>query len=219
MNRLIKISLAVVMTLAVVIQCDKQAANPEKKTVQFNFVFQKGGGAETPSSSALPPIASSTSALRKALDLQAFDMVRIMVIDLSAYGSWSAFEDSSETGRAYMENRAHWYENGGDAGNWAAWKKFWQDYATIVVDQTLEIQGTEAVGTVAGVIGLNEFVAAFVKNGRVRWWVSGEGYGEEGDTHDVSLTWWTEVPPLDPCAAVSKRRSPEEAVFNAAFGQ
>jgi hypothetical protein len=216
MNRSIKIILAVLMTFVISIRCNKQPSNPEKKAVQFNFIFQKADDAEAQSSSALPIIASPASALQKALDLQTFEMVRIMVIDLSEYEDWENFADSSETGRAYMANRAVW---DGDRGNWAEWKKFWQDYATIVVDQTLEIQATEAVGTVAGVIGLNEFVAALFQNGRVRWWVSGEGYGEEGETHDVPLTWWMEVPPLDPCLAKSMDKSPEEAVFNAAFGK
>jgi hypothetical protein len=215
MNRLIKSILAVAMTLVIVIHCDKQAANPEKKTVQFKFQLQYGANAQSVS---IPPglrVTPPPDGLQKAHDPQAFDMVRIMVMDLSAYDSWQDFE-STETGQEYMENRNAW---NGDRGSWAEWKKFWQDYATIVVDQTLEIQGSEALGTVAGVVGLNEFVAAFVKNSRVRWWVSGEGYGEEGETHDVSLTWWMEVPPLDPCAAVSKKKSPEETVYNAAFGE
>jgi len=217
MNRLIKSILAVAMTLVIVIHCDKQASNPEKKAVQFNFTFLKAGDSVTPSSSAPSPIALRTSSLRKALDLQAFDMVRIMVIDLSAYESWTDFTES-ETGQEYTTARDAW---NGDRGNWWDWKTVWQNYATIVCDQTLEIQGQEAVGTVTGVVGLNSFLAGIFQNGRVRYWYTDQGniYGEEGETHDISLVFAMEVPPLDPCAAVSKQRSPEEAVYNAAFGE
>jgi hypothetical protein len=219
MNRPIKSLAAVAMTLLMVVQCNKLPSNPEKKTVQFNFQLQNAANPNLKSAPVFQSARTPTS-LQKEFDLQAFDMVRIMVIDLSAYGSWLAFEDSSETGKAYMENRAVWYEHGGDAGNWAAWKKFWQDYATIVVDQTLEIQGQEAVGTIAGVVGYNNFLAGIFQNGRVRYWYTGEGYGKENETHDVTLTFAMEVQPIDPCQLVkSMDKSPEEAVFNAAFGK
>jgi hypothetical protein len=219
MHQLIKIILAVVMTISIVIHCGKQPTNPERKAIQFKFKFQFQDGTYA-QDAAIPPglrvISPPLTAIQKASDLQAFDMVRIMAIDLSAYVSFVYFRDSTETGRAYWANRAVW---NGDRGNWAEWKKFWQDYATIVVDQALDIQGTEAVGTVTGVLGLNEFVAAFFKNGRVQWWVSGEGDGKKGETNDVTWSTPWEVPPLDPCLTKPMDKSPEEAVFNAAFGK
>jgi hypothetical protein len=222
MNRLIKTILAAVMIVIIFGECNKLPSNPEKKPVRFNFQLQY---AKNPQDASLPPIrqASQTGvALQKALDLQAFDMVRIMVIDLSVYGSWAGFT-SSETGLKYSENRNSW---NGDPGNWAEWKKFWQDYATIVCDQTLEIQAQEAVGFVTGVNGYNNFLAGLIRADTVRYWASGEGIGEDGKTLNATLTVGSKVingivyPWTDPCLlAKNMDKSPEEAVFNAAFGE
>jgi hypothetical protein len=196
MNRLKKTIPVFLIALGFSIECNHFPSNPEKKPVQFRFVLQNSGDGKTSMSSPVPPVARPASALRKTLDFQAFDMVRIMVIDLSVYESWSEFA-LSETGQAYTVNRNAWT---GDAGNWWEWKDVWQDYATIVSDQTLEIRGQEAVGTVTGVIGYNEFLAGLFVNGRVRYWVTGSGWGEEGETHDVTLTGFTYIPPLDTTA-------------------
>jgi hypothetical protein len=189
MNRLMKTMPVLAIALSVSIGCDHAPSNPEKRPAQFRFVLQNAVDGGTPLSSAMPPAARPGSALLKAVDLKAFDMVRIMVIDLSAYDSWPAFT-LSETGRAYTANRNSWT---GDPGDWWGWKDVWQDYATIVSDQTLEIRGPEAVGTVTGAIGYNEFLAGLFVGGRVRVWATGSGWGEEGETHDVTLANFTYI--------------------------
>jgi len=176
MSRQTTLALAVVVTAIFVGGCGKLLSTDENKTILFNFKFQLADNSKTMLSIPMTLENKSIPILQKSIDMEAFDMVRIMVLDMSALGSWDEF-GATDAGKEYLDRRYNWQ---GDKSNWAEWKKFLVDYIPVISDQTLEIQGNEAVGNVNGVVGHTSFAAGLFWGNRVKYWFSGDAHGEKG---------------------------------------
>jgi hypothetical protein len=214
MSRRITIALAVGAALILIGGCGNPISPDSNKTVHIKFQFQNTGGPRNTLAVAVSFDALSKGGLQKSLGVETIDMVRLMVLDMSALGSWNEF-GATDAGREYLDLRANWQ---GDDTNWAEWKKFLVDYIPVISDQTLEIRGNEAVGNVTGVVGHTSFAAGLFWGSRVKYWYQGDAHGEEGETVVINL-YLSYTTALDPCLAKANDMSPEEAVFNAAFGR
>ncbi len=182
MNHLHKTLLAAGTAALILFGCNKPVSGPENQSVQFKFRFQF----MNPSHSTFlfkQKGEQPAVPMGKAVGFQSIDLARVMVIDFSAYRSWTEVTQSTWW-EEYARARDTW---AGNRQSWAEWKKFFGDYINIVSDQTLEIQGQEAVGTVNGVKGLNRIVVGLIQNNVIKYIGEGDGVGEEGETHEVEI--------------------------------
>ncbi len=183
MNRFTKINLTAGLAVLVLAGCQKYPSRPADQSARFKFSF--GYGAKSrPDFLFRKNENSSVPTLVKAVRPEAFDMVRVMIVDYSAYPTW----DDVLAGPLWSEYSQAMQNWTGNRNNWDEWKKFISDYMGIVTDQILEIQGQEAVGTVSGVKGLNRIVVGLIKDGVIQYIGEGDGFGVEGETQQVRIT-------------------------------
>jgi len=182
MNRLSKTFLGVGFIALIFYSCNKPVSGPEDRSVRFTFDFQYMNSSQ--STFLFTPRGDRMAVpVGKAAGIQAIDLVRVMVFDFSAYGSWTEMTQS-QWWQEYAREREGWT---GNQQSWAEWKKFFGDHMNIVSDQTLDIRGQEAVGTVNGVQGLNGIVVGLIQNNVIQYMGEGSGMGVEGETHEVEI--------------------------------
>ncbi len=123
------------------------------------------------------------SAAKKAR-ASAIEQVRVMVLDISNYGSWNEFAGSPK-GQRYTELRQR--NDFEQTVSWAEWKRFYSSILPLVTDRNLEIRGDRAEGTVSGVIGLNLIVVAFISRDTIRYAGETGAMGGEEHVHEVTI--------------------------------
>jgi formylglycine-generating enzyme required for sulfatase activity len=183
MNRFSKNLTAAGLAALVLTGCQKSPSHPTDPSARFKFSFEYGAESK-PDFLFRKNTDASMPHRAKAVRLEAFDMVRVMIVDYSAYASWESVL-ASPLWREYSQAMQNWT---GNRDNWDEWIKFISDYMSIVADQILDIRGQEAVGTVAGVKGLNRIIVGLMKNNVMQYVGEGDGYGVEGETQQVRIT-------------------------------
>ena len=125
----------------------------------------------------------SVNSMAKIRANQEIDLVRVLILDLSEFDSLQVLLDSDDY-HDYKHVRDSWE---GDLTNWSEWEKLLGDYFKIIVNQNLTIESDSAKGSLTGVIGLNYFVIAMLKDGKVRYWGEGPVEGKEDHTEQVTI--------------------------------
>jgi hypothetical protein len=130
----------------------------------------------------------SQNTLSKKLNIQSYDLARVMVIDLSAYLTWQDFTQTQDWDD-YIAVRDAWT---GHRDSWDEWKGFIGDFFPIVTDQVLRIEGNFATGTVTGVIGLNRILVALIEfteagGDVIRYLGEGDALGVSGEISEVEI--------------------------------
>jgi hypothetical protein len=174
-----------VMGVILLVSCHHQSALEPEDSVCFTLKLQLG---RHPGTQILGLISAESSQdhgdmVGKKLDIQAIDLARIMVVDLSAYSSWDDLLQKPEW-FDYVEARDNWT---GDLSQWGEWEKLIGNYFNVVTNQVLDIVGDYAEGTVTGVIGLNRIVVALVENNRITYWGEGDAVGGAGEAEELVL--------------------------------
>ena len=186
MSRNIKTTVLLVLVIAVSVwKCGQGPTEPESGKALFELNVRFGRIPDPRFSLEQTP--AEKDPLRKPVEtglvLQQIDLARIMVVDLSAYGSIEEVQQS-EAGRAYTEDLENWE---GDLQNWDERKLLIARHFRIITDQQLTISDGQATGQVTGVIGLNFFFLAFIEQNVIRYVGEGNAVGVEGETRGVDL--------------------------------
>ncbi len=172
---------------AVIFRCGDFAVGERGGASQFAFRFRYG---TLPS----PGFAGKRGAFANA-NLEARgggftggasdqDLVRILVLDLSAWKSWEDLTASPEW-KAYEEERER---RNGTLGSWAGWVGLLAGHFPVLADEPLPITEGVARGKVPGVLGLNGFICAFFTNGEMTYWGEGHASGVRGESVRVTIT-------------------------------
>lgn len=168
--------------------CDQKLLDPKSEDICFTLTLQHGRipGAEIFGLGATGTSIVSGEGLCKRLDIQVINLVRVMVVDLSAYNTWNDLLEREEW-LHYVEARDAW---SGDLSQWGEWEKLIGSHFNIVTNQTLDIVGEYATGTVTGVIGLNRIVVALIENGQIVYWGEAEVDGAAGVAEEIEVEVW-----------------------------
>ncbi|MCR4437926.1 MAG: hypothetical protein QHJ34_02635 [bacterium] len=178
-------------SLMLSLQCSKQpTSDGGEPSITLRFVFDPAGAPhigkvpERPSAPAQP--------LAKRTGQEKVDIVRAMVLDVSAYDSASQHFESEEYHK-YVHARDSWP---GDLKYWAEWRKLLGDFFRVVADQALSIEGDYAKGTVTGVVGLNYLCVGMIEGDSIRYWGEGEVMVREGEPARAAVQVWDVGPQL-----------------------
>ena len=158
--------------------CTEQPSAPQQGA-SIRFAFGDG----TTNHPLWLSLSQTDTSLAKSLALESIDEVRVMILDFSAYdSSWQYF--ASQDFAEYEIARDNWT---GDLDKWGEWQKLLGDYFRVVADQSLNIEGSQAKGTVSGVIGLNYIFLMLLENGERHVVYENEVRAIEGETVTVMM--------------------------------
>lgn len=123
--------------------------------------------------------------IRTGIEYEDFDIIRVVVIDLSKFTSLSEYQYSAlaqEFEREWLNFRDRVREP-----LWEDHINLWSNFFRIVSNQNLEIKGAFAEGTIVGVEGLNRIEVAAMRAGRIIYRGTAVAYGQKGNTTSVKV--------------------------------
>ncbi len=171
--------------------CAKEPTSAEKEaTIGLRFRYSSQGAPRLGRLPACP--RQQATPLAKPAQSAEVEMVRVMVLDFSAYDSSMQYFESEDY-RHYTHARDTW---AGDLKYWGEWRKLLGDFFRIVADQALNISGDVAKGTVTGVMGLNYLCVAGIEADTIRFWGEGEVMVREGEHAHAHIQVWDMGPVL-----------------------
>jgi hypothetical protein len=213
--KLNRIGIPILGLLLIQFGCEKKGTAPQsgKTCLRFEVVY----GSSPQSDMIASFTANGMDDLTKAVSASSYyNMARVFMVDLSGYHVRDATEflQTTEDGKAYVHARDEWK---GDQGSYSAWKGFIGGFFNIIVDQNLTLTEDHALGVVNGVVGLNHIMLALTDGDKIVYWGEQSVTAVEGEVNTVHISVFL-VDFGDPCLTKPMDKSPEEAVFNAAFG-
>ncbi|MBC7185833.1 MAG: hypothetical protein H5U38_02245, partial [Calditrichaeota bacterium] len=171
--------------------CSKQPTSDGREAgITLRFVYDPAGAPRIGKAPGRPSAPAQPFAKRTGQEK--VDIVRVMVLDFSAYDSaWQYFE--SEDYHTFEHARDNWP---GDLKYWAEWRKLLGDFFRVVADQALSIEGDYAKGTVTGVVGLNYLCVGMIEGDSIRYWGEGAVMVREGEPAHAAVQVWDMGPYL-----------------------
>lgn len=176
-----------IMVGVLCMDCSHGPTDPGEEKVNFKLSFRYGEikGLTMLVEQSQGSSEKNKSTLNKKFNIQDFNMVRILVIDMSNY---QFQENLGTTGdwNEYLNALSDWLQLS-ERNSWAEWKGFVGDFFPIVTDQTLNIEGDFATGTVAGVIGWNHIIVGLTMGDILRYRGEGDAWGVSGEISEVEI--------------------------------
>ncbi len=111
--------------------------------------------------------------VRTTVDYVDFDLIRLAVIDLSAYETQNAFYGSAAW-QAYWAELETVLANPTHIPTWDAYMGLWSRHFDVLSEQNLTLSGAFAQGTIRGVEGMNLLAVVGVEKGVITY--TGQGF-------------------------------------------
>lgn len=190
-RRVTRLLLLLGWSVLLLVQCGKQPASPQGgPSIALTLMFGPSGAPRIGKTPQGAP--ASAQPLYRKMAQEKVDLVRVMVLDFSAYDSSSQYFDSEDY-ENYVQTRDSWP---GDFKYWGEWRRLLGNFFRVVADQALTIEGDSAKGTVTGVVGLNYLCVAMIEADTIRYWGEGEVMVHEGHPAHAAVQVWDTAPQL-----------------------
>jgi hypothetical protein len=164
--------------------CQEQPANVEEAPIiTINLVSDSNANMNN----RLISVKLPSSALGKANQSESsVDQVMVMILDWTMYDSIAEYFNSDDYKQFSVVRDTLLSQN--KLTKWDDWVKLLGDYFRIVANQSLNIEGDNAHGVVAGVEGLNYVLVQMFENGVLMHTFEGHVRAKAGETNKADIT-------------------------------
>jgi YVTN family beta-propeller protein len=165
-----RVNLFIIINTIIFLQCSRPVG-PAGDGVRFNINFKYSEN----------PVSGTNDRLKKESMQQVVNRAYALVLNLTAYATQNDFRNST------AHNDLHEAEDEITSCKWADWKSMYTSRFPVVTDQSLEIEGGFASGTLSGVLGVNLLVVGLTNGDEIRYTGRSIATGEEGDPREITI--------------------------------